>query len=77
MKKIPEEYLSGGCDSLSDLRGMIGLVASGVDVGWLEAEPFGYAESVNSVRAMSVTHETDLVLWAGLALRRKLSFGLQ
>ena len=66
MKKIPGEYLSGGCDSLSDLRGMTGLVAPGVDVGWSEAEPFGYAESEDSVLEMSVTRETDLVLWAGL-----------
>ena len=62
MKKIPGEYLSGGCDSLSDLRGMTGLVAPGVDVGWSEAELFGCAESVDSVREMSVTRETDLVL---------------
>ena len=65
VKKIPEEYLSGGCDSLSDLRGMTGLVALGVDVGWSEAEPFGYAESVDSVLEKSVTRETDLVLCAG------------
>ena len=56
---------------------MTGLVAPGVDVGWSEAETFGCAESEDSVLEMSVTHETDLVLWAGLALRRKLSFGLQ
>ena len=60
MKKIPGEYLSGDCDSLSDLRGMTGLVAPGVDVGWSEAEPFG--DSVDSVREVLVTHETDLVL---------------
>ena len=42
---------------------MTGLVAPGVDVGWSEAEPFGCAESVDSVREMSVTRETDLVLW--------------
>ena len=65
VKKIPGEYLSGGCDSLSDLRGMTGLVASGVDVGWSEAEPFGCAKSVDSVQQMSVTRETDLVLCAG------------
>ena len=41
VKKIPGEYLSGGCDSLSDLRGMTGMVAPGVDVGWSEAELFG------------------------------------
>ena len=58
MKKIPGEYLSGGCDSLSDLRGMTGLVAVGVDVGWSEAEPFGCAESEVSVLEMSVTRET-------------------
>ena len=62
MKKIPREYLSGGCDSFSDLRGMTGLVSPGVDVGWSGAEPFVYAESVDSVREVSVTHETDLVL---------------
>ena len=45
--------------------GMIGLVAPGVDVGWSEAEPFGYAELVNLVREVSVTRETDLVLWVG------------
>ena len=57
VKKIPGEYLSGGCDSLSDLRGITGLVAPGVDV-----EPFGCAESEDSVLEMSVTRETDLVL---------------
>ena len=67
VKNIPGEYLSGGCDSLSDLRGMTGLVAPGVDVGWSEAEPFGCAESEDSVLEMSVTRETDLVLWAGLS----------
>ena len=46
---------------------MTGLVAPGVDVGWSEAEPFGYAEYVDSVREMSVTRETDLVLCAGLS----------
>ena len=30
VKKIPGEYLSKGCDSLSDLRSMIELVAAGV-----------------------------------------------
>ena len=65
MKKIPGEYLSEGCNNLSDLRGMTGLVAPGVDVGWSEAEPFGCAESEDSVLEMSVTRETDLVLWAG------------
>ena len=62
VKNIPGEYLFGGCDSLSDLRGMTRLVAPGVDVGWSEAEPFGCAESEDSVREVSVTHETDLVL---------------
>ena len=65
MKKIPGEYLSGGHGSLSDLRGMIGLVTPDVDVGWSKVEPFDCAESVDSVREMSVTCETDLVLWAG------------
>ena len=65
VKKIPGEYLSGGCDSHSYLRGMTGLVALGVGVGWSKAEPFGYAESVDSVRELSVTRETDLMLWAG------------
>ena len=65
VKKIPGEYLSGGCDSLSDLSGMTGLVAPGVSVGWSKAEPFGCAESVDSVRELSVTCETDLVLWVG------------
>ena len=49
VKKILGEYLSGGCDSLLDLRGMIGLVAPGVDVGWSKAELFGFAESMDSV----------------------------
>ena len=49
VKKIPGEYLSGGCDSLSDIRGMIGLIALGVSVGWSKAEPFGCVESVDSV----------------------------
>ena len=65
VKKIQGEYLSRGCDSLSDLRGITGLDAPGVDVGWSEAEAFGYAESVESVRECSVTHETGLVLWVG------------
>ena len=60
---------------------MIGLVTPGVDVGWSEAEPFGCAESVDLVREMSVTHQTDLVLCVGrhegLALRKILPFGLQ
>ena len=67
VKKIPGMYLLGGCDSLSDLRGITGLVAPGVDVGWSEAEPFGCAESEDSVLEMSVTRETDLVLWVGLS----------
>ena len=41
---------------------MTGLVASGVEVGWSEAELFGCAESVDSVQEVSVTRETDLVL---------------
>ena len=65
VKKMPGEYLSGGCDSLSDLQGMTRLVTSGVSVGWSKAEPFGCAESVDSVREVSVTRETDLVLWVG------------
>ena len=64
VKKIPGEYLSEDCDSLSDLRGMVGLVASGVSVGWSKAESFDCAESVNLVREFSITHEIDLVLWA-------------
>ena len=43
---------------------MTRLVAPGVDVGWSEAEPFGFDESVDSVREVSVTRETNLVLWA-------------
>ena len=65
IKKIPGEYLSKGCDILSDLRGMIGLFTPGISVGWSKAEPFGYTELVDSVRACSVTRETDLVLWVG------------
>ena len=67
VKNIPGEYLSGGNDSLSDLRGMTGLVTPGVDVGWSEAETFGCAELEDSVLQMSVTRETDLMLWAGLS----------
>ena len=44
---------------------MTGLVAPGVDVGWSEAEPFGCTESVDAVREVSVTRETNLVLWVG------------
>ena len=65
VRKIPGEYLSGGCDSLSDLRGMTGLVAPGIDVGWSEAELFGCAESKDSVLEISVTRETNLVLCVG------------
>ena len=65
MKKIPGDHLSGGCDSVSDLRGMTGLVAPGVDVGWSVAERFGCAESEDSVLEMSFTRETDLVLCVG------------
>ena len=60
---------------------MTGLVAPGVSVGWSKAEPFGFSELVDSVRELSVTRETDLVLCAGLreglALRKILPFGLQ
>ena len=65
VKKNPGEYLPGGCDNLSDLRGIAGLVAPGVGVGWSKVEPFGCAESVESVRECSVTREIDLVLWVG------------
>ena len=69
VNNIPGEYLSGGCDSLSDLRGMTALVAPGVGVGvgvgWSKAKSFGCAKSVDSVRECLVTHETDLVLWVG------------
>ena len=44
---------------------MSGLVAPGVDVGWSKAEPFGCAESEDSVLEISVTRETDLVLCVG------------
>ena len=47
VKKIPGEYPSGRCDCLSDLRGIAGLVASGVGVGWSKAESFDCAESVD------------------------------
>ena len=57
VKKIPGDYLCRGCDSLSDLQGMTGLVRPGVDVGWSKVEPFSYAESVDSVRECSVTRE--------------------
>ena len=65
VKKIPREYLSRGCDSHSDLRGMTGLVAPGVGVGWSKAESFGCAESVDSVQEFLVARETDLLLWVG------------
>ena len=64
LKKISREYVSGGCDSLSDLRGMIGLAAPGVNVGRSKAELIGCAESDDSVWELSVTRETDLILWA-------------
>ena len=76
VKKIPGEYLSGGCDSRSDLRGMTGLVAPGVGVGWSKAESFSCAASVDSVRECSVTRGTDsccgLGHHEGLALRKTL-----
>ena len=65
VNKIPREYLSGGCDSLSNLRGMTGLVATGVLVEWSKAESFGCAESADSVLEFSATREADLVLWVG------------
>ena len=65
VKKIPGKYLFGGCDSLSDLRGMSRLAAPGVGVRWTKAESFGCAESVELVLEFSVTRETDLVLWDG------------
>ena len=78
MKKIPGEYLSGGCDNLSNLLGMIGLACSGIWVGWSEAKSFGCAESVGAelVLEESATREANLVLRVGLALLRKLPFGL-
>ena len=65
LKKIPGEYLFGGYNNLSDLRGMTGVVAPGVCVGWNKAKSFGCAKSVDLVREFSVTHETDLLLWVG------------
>ena len=62
VKKIPGEYLSRGCDSLSDVRGMTGLVTPGVYVGWSKGGPFGCAESVDFVQELLVTCETNLVL---------------
>ena len=60
---------------------MTGLVAPGIGVGWSEVEPFDCAESVDSVREVSVTRATDFVLWVGLheglALQKILPFGLQ
>ena len=63
MKNIPGEYLSGGCDSLSDLRGITGLVALGVGVRWSKVESFGCAKSYDSVLEFLATCEVDLVLW--------------
>ena len=81
VKKIPGEYLSGGCDSLSNLRGMTGQVIPGVDVGWSEVEPFGCAKSVDLVRECSGTVKPisccGLGLREGLALQKKLPFRLQ
>ena len=71
VKKILGEYLSGGCDNLSNLRAMSGLVALSVGVGVgvsverSKAEPFDCAELIDFVRELSVTRETDLVLWVG------------
>ena len=65
VKKISGEYLSRGCNSHSDLRDMTGLVAPGVGVKWSKAEPFDCVESVDSIGELSVTRETDLVLWVG------------
>ena len=41
---------------------MTGLVTLGLGVEWSKVEPFGCAESVDSVRECLVTRETDLVL---------------
>mgnify|MGYP007069689069 CR=1 FL=1 len=65
IKNIPVEYLPEGCDNITDHRGITGLVPLGVDVGWSNAKTFGCAESVDSVRELLVTLETDLVLWDG------------
>ena len=66
VKKIPLEYLFGGCDTLSNLVGMIGLFVSGVNVGWFKVESFCCAESAiaKSVLEVSSTHEVDHVLCA-------------
>ena len=71
VKKIPWEYLSRGCGSLSNLRGMTGLVQSDVEVGWFEAETFGCAKSdvVKSVLEVLATHEVDVVLCVGPSWR--------
>ena len=63
VKQIPGEYLSGGYDSLSDLRSGIGLVTSGIEVGWSKAETFSCAESssVESVLEVSATRDADLM----------------
>ena len=44
---------------------MTRVVAPGVGVRWPKAEPFGCAESVDSVRELLVTRETDFVLCTG------------
>ena len=60
---------------------MTGLVAPGVDVGWSEAEPFGYAELEDSVLEMSLPVKPIsccvLGCHEGVALRKKLPFRLQ
>ena len=61
IKKIPGEYPSGGCDSLSDLVALGVALGVGVGVRWSKVESFGCAESVDLMREFSVTHETDLV----------------
>ena len=81
VKNIPGEYLSRGCDSLSDLRGMTGLVAPGVDVGWSEAEPFAvpnlWIRCERCRLPVKPISYCGLGRHEGLALQRTLPFGLQ
>ena len=66
IKKIPGEHLSGGCESLSDLRGITTLVTSGVMIQWSKVESFGCAELVLEDLA---TCEVDRVLCVGPSWR--------
>ena len=81
VKKILGEYLSRGCDNLSDLQGIFGLVASGVSVDSLKpshSDVWNQLIRCGSFRLpVKPISYYGLGLREGLALRINLPFGLQ